>query len=209
MQNLLFVTSSLFGEDSISRQIAGELVAALADERPGTTVMLRALDPDTTPHLSRATMMALTAAAVDRDAQHSALGAYADRLVEEIETADIIVIAAPMYNFSVSSTLKAWIDHIARAGRTFRYTAAGPEGLLKNKKVYVVTSRGGYYSGDGAARDADFQEPYLRTVLGFLGLDDITFIRAEGLKVSAGDAARGVARARAAIGGIVPLGVAA
>ena len=98
----------------------------------------------------------------------------------ELQSADIVVIGAPMYNFSVSSTLKAWIDHVARAGVTFKYGANGPEGLLKNKKLYVFTSRGGVYS-QGPAKSMDFHETYLRAVLGFLGITDISFIHAEGL----------------------------
>ncbi|HWE06234.1 MAG TPA: NAD(P)H-dependent oxidoreductase, partial [Rhizomicrobium sp.] len=114
-------------------------------------------------------------------------------------------IAAPMYNFTISSTLKAWIDHITRAGRTFGYTAQGPEGLLKNKKVFVVTARGGIYSGDSAMKPYDFQEPYLRTILGFLGMTDVTFIHTEGLNISTDAAEAGVARARAAIADVIPV----
>jgi FMN-dependent NADH-azoreductase len=124
-------------------------------------------------------------------------------LIEELEAADTIVLAVPMYNFSIPSTLKAWIDHVARAGRTFRYTAAGPEGLLNGKKVFVVSGRGGFYSGDSPAKVLDFQEPYLRAVLGFLGLTDVTFIHVEGLKVSSEAAEKGISRAREAIAGIV------
>ncbi|HYM04716.1 MAG TPA: NAD(P)H-dependent oxidoreductase, partial [Stellaceae bacterium] len=124
-------------------------------------------------------------------------------LIAEVEVADTIVLAVPMYNFAIPSTLKAWIDHVARAGRTFRYTAAGPEGLLKGKKVFVVTGRGGIYSGDVPAKIMDFQEPYLRAVLGFLGLDDVTFIHVEGLKVSPESAAHGLDHARKHVGEVV------
>lgn len=200
MDRVLFITSSLFGEDSVSRQIAGEFVSALRRVQPGVTVTTRDLDPATMPHLSRDILGPSSATGPQGADAAQDPTAFADRLIEEVEAADIIVIAAPMYNFSISSTLKAWIDHIARAGRTFRYTAAGPEGLLKGKRVVVVTSRGGFYSGAAVARDYDFQEPYLRAVLGFLGLDDVTFIHAEGLKVSPEEASRGLERARRAIG---------
>jgi len=111
----------------------------------------------------------------------------------------VIVIASPMYNFSISSNLKAWIDHIVRAGRTFRYTEEGrPEGLLKNKKVVVVTGRGGVYS-QGPLAAFDFQEPYLRTILGFVGLTNISFIHVEGLRINAEAAASGLERARSSI----------
>ena len=103
-----------------------------------------------------------------------------DQLVDELFVADVIVLGAPMYNFSVSSALKAWIDHVARAGRTFKYTESGPVGLLTGKKVYIFTSRGGVYS-EGPAKSMDFHETYLRAVLGFIGLTDITFIHTEGL----------------------------
>ena len=109
------------------------------------------------------------------------LVALSDELIAELEVADTIVLAVPMYNFSIPSTLKAWIDHVARRGRTFRYTEKGPEGLLRDKKVFVLVSRGGVYSKGSPAAPFDFQEPYLRTVLGFLGLTDVTFVHFEGV----------------------------
>ena len=99
----------------------------------------------------------------------------------ELETADVIVIGAPMHNFSLPSGLKAWIDHVARVGKTFRYTDEGPEGLLKSKKVFVLTARGGNYSENSPVHAMDHQAPYLRTILGFMGLDDVTFIHAQGV----------------------------
>ena len=120
-------------------------------------------------------------------------------MIAELEKADTIVLAVPMYNFSIPSTLKAWIDHIARAGRTFRYTAHGPEGLLKGKKVVVLTARGGHYSGQSPFRAMDFQEPYLRAGLGFLGMSDVTFVHLEGLNISTDEAAKGLERANAEI----------
>jgi FMN-dependent NADH-azoreductase len=199
MSNVLFVSSSLFGENSQSGLIARELVDGLRATHAGTTLVERELRADTIPHLS---LDALAAAAQPPEARGSAAraaAALADRLIEEVEAAGILVIAAPMYNFSIPSTLKAWIDHITRAGRTFRYGAAGPEGLLKGKKVFVVTARGGFYS-DGPAKVMDFQEPYLRAMLGFLGLDDVRFIHVEGLKISPEAAAGGIERARQELG---------
>jgi FMN-dependent NADH-azoreductase len=184
MSNLLLITSSLFGDQSKSGQIAGEFVDAWRRAHPGTTVVARELTPASMPHLSLDALGALMTPAEQRSAEQRASVAFGDRLIEELEAADTIVLAAPMYNFSVPSTLKAWIDHVARAGRTFRYTAAGPQGLLKGKKVFVVTGRGGFYGADSPAKVLDFQEPYLRGMLGFLGLDDVTFIHVEGLKVS-------------------------
>ena len=202
MSKVLLVTSSLFGDQSKSAQLAGELVETLRRTHTGAVVVERALTPDAIPHLSLAALGALMTPAEQRSAEQQASVDFADRLIEELEAAETIVLAVPMYNFSIPSTLKAWIDHVARAGRTFRYTAAGPEGLLKGKKVFVVTGRGGFYSGDSPAKVFDFQEPYLRGVLGFLGLTDVTFIHVEGLKVSPEAAEKGIARAREAIAGI-------
>ncbi|HLJ20660.1 MAG TPA: FMN-dependent NADH-azoreductase [Stellaceae bacterium] len=205
MSNLLLITSSLFGDQSKSRQIAGEFVEAWRRTHPGTAVVERALTPASMPHLSLDALGALMTPSEQRSAEQAASVAFGDRLIEELEAADTIVLAVPMYNFSVPSTLKAWIDHVARAGRTFRYTASGPEGRLKGKRVFVVTGRGGFYSGDSPAKTLDFQEPYLRGVLGFLGLDAVTFIHVEGLKVSPEAAEQGIARARAAISALTGL----
>ena len=202
MSRILFLSSSLFGEGSKSRQVGRDLVETLRRAAPGATVVERVLDARTMPHLDAATLSAW-------QAQDGAAAALSEALTREVEEADTIVIAAPMYNFSISSTLKAWIDHIARAGRTFRYTAAGPEGLLKGKKVYVVTGRGGVYSGASPIKAMDFQEPYLRGVLGFLGLTDISFIHVEGLALGEEAAAQGIARARKEVGEVVPLQAAA
>jgi FMN-dependent NADH-azoreductase len=208
MTNLLFVASSLFGEGSQSRLIAGEFIDRWRQSHPGANVVTRELRADSIPHLSAATFAASLVAADARSAAEQQDAALADALIEEVEAADIIVIAAPMYNFAIPSTLKAWIDHITRGGRTFRYGAGGPEGLLKGRKVFVVTGRGGIYS-DGPAKGMDFQEPYLRAMLGgFLGLD-VTFIHVEGLKMSPEAAASGIERARKAIGDLLPTAVAA
>ncbi len=198
MSNLLFVTSSLFGADSKSRLVADEFVAAWRRANPAGTVVRRDLAPDAIPHLSREALDAAARPAAERTPTQRQAAALADRLIEEVEAAAVIVVAAPMYNFSIPSTLKAWIDHIARAGRTFRYGVNGPEGLLKGRRVIVFTARGGIYGGDSPARGLDFQEPYLRAMLAFLGLDDVTFVHAEGLKISPETAAAGLASARRA-----------
>lgn len=198
MSKLLFVTSSVFGENSKSRLIAAEFVEAWRKANPATETIRRDLTAATMPHLTQDTLAA--AMAEQRTEAQRESAALADRLIEEVETADTIVIAAPMYNFSIPSTLKAWIDHILRAKRTFRYTEKGAEGLLKGKKVFIVTGRGGVYSGESPSRVMDFQEPYLRATLGFIGLTDITFIHVEGLSVSPDAAASGLERARKSIG---------
>ncbi|MDE2229298.1 MAG: NAD(P)H-dependent oxidoreductase [Alphaproteobacteria bacterium] len=200
MRSVLFVSSSLMSETSKSRQIAAELLAAMTDGRPDIRVTERHLQPDTIPHLSGGVLAALGTPAEQRSTGQQAAVDFADRLIAEVEGADVMVIAAPMYNFSIPSTLKAWLDHIARAGRTFRYTASGPQGLLGGKQLYVVASRGGYYAGESPARVMDFQEPYLRAFFGFLGIRDVKFIYVEGQAVSPEAAAKGVAAARADIG---------
>ena len=199
MSSLLFITSSLFGADSQSRRIAAEFVENWRREHPGAAVVERDLNIASIPHLNLETLAAAATPAEQRSPAQQEAAALADALIDEVEAAALIVLAAPMYNFSIPSTLKAWIDHIARAGRTFRYGAAGPEGLLKGKKVVVVTGRGGVYS-EGPAMALDFQEPYLRAMLGFVGLDDVSFVHVEGLKISPEAATIGVERARKAIG---------
>jgi FMN-dependent NADH-azoreductase len=201
MSNLLFVTSSLFGENSKSREVALDLLQSLKNAEPGLNVDFR--DVNAVPHLSAFTLGALMTPAEQRSTEQNKVVGFADLLIGEVEAADVLVIAAPMYNFSIPSPLKAWIDHIARAGRTFRYTVAGPEGLLKGKRVFVVTSRGGVYS-DGPARPMDFEEPYLRSMLGFLGLTDVTFVHAEGLAISPEVAAQGLSKARAHVAQLAP-----
>jgi FMN-dependent NADH-azoreductase len=200
MSKVLFVTASMMPNSSKSRQIAAELVETLRSASPHIETVERHLDPSTIPHLSGDTLAALSTAQDKRTVEQQAAVRFADSLIEEVEAADVLVLATPMYNFSIPSTLKAWLDHIARAGRTFRYTANGPEGLLKNKKVYVVVSRGGYYTGESPTRVFDFQEPYLRAFLGFVGLDNVRFIHVEGQAISPDAASKGLLAARAQIG---------
>ena len=198
MRNVLFVSSSLMGENSKSRQVGAEIVSRVAG--PRAHVVERHLTPDNIPHLTLETLGAFGVAAEQRTPAQTAAVKFADSIIEEVEAADVIVIGAPMYNFSVPSTLKAWLDHVARAGRTFKYTANGPEGLLKGKKIYVVASRGGYYTGESPARVMDFQEPYIRAFWSFLGVTDVNFIHVEGQAIGAEAAAKGVADALAAAG---------
>lgn len=204
MSKVLLIHSSIFGNESKSLGLARELIARL----PQAWLIERPLSPDTMPHLDAETLNAMRVPEAARTNRQKELLALSDALIAELEDADTIVLAVPMYNFSISSTLKAWIDHVARAGRTFRYTAAGPEGLLKSKKVFVVTARGGVYS-EGPNGAMDFQEPYLRAVLRFIGLDDVTFVHLEGLSISPQGAAKALARARDALDNLLPSRVAA
>jgi len=202
MSKLLFVTSSIFGENSKSRALGREFVEAWTRRHPGTRVVERDLVADSVPHVTGAVVGAAMTPVEQRTPEHAKAAALADRLIEELEAADVIVIGAPMYNFSVPSALKAWIDHVVRAGRTFRYGANGPEGLLRGKKVFVVTARGGVYS-QGPGKSMDFHEPYLRGVLGFIGLTDVSFIYAEGLAMPE-HAAKALETARASFSDLLP-----
>jgi len=204
MRSLLLITSSLFGEASQSRQMARELVDGLRRGDPALRIVERDLTSASMPHLSQATLAAVATPVDKRTPDQRETASFADALIEEVEAADTIVLAAPMYNFTIPSTLKAWLDHIARAGRTFRYTANGPEGLLRGKKVYVVTGRGGFYSGESPAKAFDFQEPYLRAMLGFIGLTDVSFIHVEGLNIGKEQAENGRIRARQMIAALMP-----
>ena len=203
MSKLLFVSSSILGENSKSRALGLDFIETWKRRHPGTAVVERDLVAETLPHVTGAVLGAALTPAEKRSPEQAETAALADRLIEEIEAADVILLAVPMYNFSVPSTFKAWIDHIVRAGRTFRYGAEGPVGLLQNKKVFVVASRGGIYSS-GAGKSMDFHEPYLRGVLGFIGLKDVTFIYAEGLNISPETAAGALDGARATIAELFP-----
>ena len=178
MSNILILDSAATGEASISRKLTDALAAKLA-RRPGTNIVRRDVGSEPVPHLDGDTTAAIRGAEPSTARAREAL-ALSDRLVAELKAADMIVIGAPMYNFGMASTLKAWFDHVLRAGITFRYTEAGPEGLVKGKKAIVVETRGGLYSS-GPAVAMDSQEPHLRTMLGFMGIDDIAFVRAEKL----------------------------
>jgi FMN-dependent NADH-azoreductase len=185
MQNVLIVTSSALGEHSASTRLAGEFESHLRLANPDVEIVRRDVGADPVPHLTADTV-GFIRGADETEAQRQAL-ALSDRLIGELQAADLIVIASPMYNFGITSTLKAWFDHVLRAGVTFRYTSEGPEGLLKGKKAVVIQSRGGFYS-EGPAAALNNQEPHLRTMLGFAGITDVTFVRAEKL-ASGGDAA--------------------
>ncbi len=180
MTNILTLNGSPKTEGSVSRDLIERFVDKWRAESIASVV---ARDVGTTPppHLDEATIGAFYTPEDARSDDQQARIAFSDELVGELEAADVIVIGAPMHNFSLPSGLKAWIDHVARVGRTFKYTENGPEGLLTGKKVYVLTARGGNYSESSPAHAMDHQAPYLRTVLGFLGLDDVTFIHAQGV----------------------------
>ena len=180
MTNILTLNGSPKTEGSVSRDLIERFVDKWCAEYTAS-VVARDVGATPPPHLDEATIGAFYTPEDARSDDQQARIAFSDELVSELEAADVIVIGAPMHNFSLPSGLKAWIDHVARVGRTFKYTENGPEGLLTGKKVYVLTARGGNYSESSPAHAMDHQAPYLRTVLGFLGLDDVTFIHAQGV----------------------------
>jgi len=177
---ILHIDSSPLGDRSVSRKLTAKTVAELQAKHPGSTVIMRDFGANPLPHLSGTTLAAFYTPADKRDAALNEAVKLSDQAVDEVIAADIIVIGTPMWNFGIPSSLKAWIDHIARAGRTFKYGATGPESLLApGKKVIIVSSRGGVYS-NGPMKAMDYQETYLKAVFGFLGLHDVSFIRSEG-----------------------------
>ena len=200
---LLHIDSSILGPQSASRELGTAWVEAWRSVQANTQVTYRDLVADPLPHLS-GEVVATRFGAAAQSPEVRELIARDDAVLAEFIAADVVVIGAPMYNFSVPSQLKAWIDRIAVAGKTFRYTANGPEGLLKGKKIVVISSRGGVYS-NGPASGFDHQESYLRSVFAFLGVTDIEFIRAEALNMGADKRAESMAAAHRAIEAPLPL----
>jgi FMN-dependent NADH-azoreductase len=202
MANILFINSSARSTGSISRQVSAEFVEKLKSGQPGSVVVERDVAANPIAHLDEQKLGAFFTPADQRSPEQQALVKLSEELIAEVNAADIIVIGAPMYNFSITSTLKTWIDHVARAGVTFKYTETGPVGLIQGKKVYVFTSRGGVYS-EGPAKAMDFHETYLRAVLGFIGMSDITFIHSEGLGMGAAAVEKAIAQTRQTIDTLV------
>lgn len=180
MTTILHIDSSVRSSGSLTRQLGGEFIAKLQAAHPAARVVTRDLAASPVPHLTEQVIGAFFTPAEQRSAAQAQAVQTSDTLVDELLAADTIVIGAPMYNFSITSGLKAWIDHIARAGRTFKYGANGPEGLVSGKKVYVLVASGGVYSA-GPAAAYDHVTTYLRAALGFLGMTDVTFVVAEGV----------------------------
>jgi FMN-dependent NADH-azoreductase len=195
MSTLLQIKTSIFGDDGQSSRLADEFVAVWRDNHPGSRVLVRDLAAEPVPHLDAATARAFFTPAEKRDASQQARADYSDRLIDEVREADVLVLGLPMYNFGVPSTLKAWFDHIARAGITFRYTERGPRGLLGGRKAYVLAARGGRYRGT----PADTQTGYVRDFLNFIGIVDVEFIYAEGLNMGEESQQAGLGEARKCI----------
>ena len=190
--NILQINASARSEGANSTRLADAVTARLQALHPGAAVEVRDLARDPHPIIDEAALGALFTPAAERTPEQAARVALDDALIAQVQSADAIVLGVPMYNFGTPAQLKAWVDAIARAGVTFRYTESGPEGLLKGKKVYVALARGGRYRGT----DADAQVPWLKTVLGFLGMTDIEFVYAEGLAIGEDSATRAFAEAQ-------------
>jgi FMN-dependent NADH-azoreductase len=179
MKKILHIISSPKGENSFSIRLSNAIIDKLKTEHAGSVVRVKDLTKNPFPHLEEATLAAFFTPAENHTPEDKAAVKHSDQAIAELKDADIIVIGAPLWNFGVPSVLKAWIDHIARANVTFKYSEAGPEGLIKNKKVYVAMASGAIYSS-GPMQPYDFVSPYLKGLLGFLGMTDLKVFRVEG-----------------------------
>jgi len=177
MKRILFIKSSLNGARGVSSELGAELATTLRAAEPGSTVTTIDLNDPPLPHLGAEEFRAWAVPGAARTSDQAALAARSDRLIEQLQAHDTLVLGVPMYNMTIPSTLKAWIDRIARAGRTFRYTADGPEGLLRGIDAYVVFARGGRYRGT----PMDTQTGYIEAILGLVGINDVKTVFAEGL----------------------------
>jgi FMN-dependent NADH-azoreductase len=200
MKTILQLNASILSDNGQSSRLANEFVAALRKEEPAAKLIVRDLARDPVPHLDAERFGAFVAKPETRTLKQDALVAYSDGLIGELKQADLIVLGLPMYNFGVPSTLKAYFDHVARAGATFNYTATGPVGLLTGKKIYVFAARGGLYAGT----PRDTQTAYVRDFFAFLGITDIEFVYAEGLAISEASRNAALSKARAKIERLVP-----
>jgi FMN-dependent NADH-azoreductase len=179
MRKILNITSSVKGKDSFSNQLSTAIIEKLKTDYPGSTVLTRDLVKNPFPNFEEALLGAFYAPEASRTQEQQAAVKYSDQAIKEVMDADIVVIAVPMYNFSIPSTLKAWIDHIARRGVTFQYTQNGIEGLVKGKQLILAIASGSVYS-EGPLKAYDFTENYLRAIFGFIGMTDVSVFRAEG-----------------------------
>lgn len=200
MSTILVLNSSVYGDASVTRTLVAETVRRLQAADPDARVLEHDLGATPLPHLSTANLAGVRGTPASPQALETR--AVSDALIAELHSADTIVIGSPMYNFSIATGLRAWFDHVLRAGLTFKYSETGPEGLVAGKRVIVVTARGGLYT-EGPTRPYDFQEPYLRHLLGFMGITDVAFVHAE--KIGYGPEAREAAidQARAQLGALV------
>ncbi|HSC66685.1 MAG TPA: NAD(P)H-dependent oxidoreductase [Cellvibrio sp.] len=191
MATLLQINSSVFGDNGNSSALTQEFVQRWKTQNPNGEVIIRDFAKEDVPHLDATRIQALFSPAEGRTQAQQAVLDYSDKIIAEIQAADAIVIGVPMYNFGIPSTLKAYFDHIARAGVTFKYTETGPAGLLADKPVYIIATRGGVHKGQAS----DTQSQFLTNFLSFVGLKDVHFIYAEGLNMGQKDQAFSAAKA--------------
>ena len=203
MNTLLYVRTSLYGAQASSSQLAERFIAEWRTRNPGGHVITRDLAADPVPHLTAERFQAFNTRPEERTLEQQAVVDYSDALIDELRVADTIVLAVPMYNFGVPSTLRTYFDHVARAGVTFRYTSAGPEGLLAGRRAYLFVTRGGIYDGP-----ADTQAPYLRQFLRFIGIES-EFVFAQGLAYGEESRQKSLAVANEQIAGLIPVELAA
>ncbi|MCW2102547.1 FMN-dependent NADH-azoreductase [Pseudomonas helleri] len=193
MSNVLIIESSARQQDSFSRELTQQFISHWKTLHPADRLTIRDVAVNPVPHLDADLLGGWMKPEAQRNAAEQASLQRSNELTDELLAADVLVLAAPMYNFAIPSTLKAWLDHVLRAGLTFKYTETGPQGLLTGKKAYVLTARGGIYAGS----TADHQEPYLRQVLAFVGIHDVTFIHAEGMNLGGDFQEKGLNQAKA------------
>lgn len=180
MKKILIVESSPRGESSVTRKITKQFTEKLLTKDPGAQLIYRDLVKTPVPHLSEDSIQAFFTPAEQRNAEHLKAISFSETLTDELLAADTIIIAAPMWNFGIPSVLKAWIDHVSRAGKTFSFGPNGLVGLAAGRKVYIITSSGSVFS-EGPFASYDMLVPYLKTFLGFIGISDIEVIRIEGV----------------------------
>ena len=195
MSQLLVIESSARHEGSISRQLTQDFIAQWQAQQSHAQVVVRDVAKEPLPHLDSDLLAGWMLPKEEQTAAQQAAALRSDQAIEQLLAADVLLLAAPMYNFSIPSTLKAWFDHVLRAGVTFKYTEQGPQGLLSGKRAVVLTARGGVHAG----LPSDHQEAYLRQVLGFMGIDDVQFVHAEGLNMGQGSATQGLNKAQQAL----------
>jgi FMN-dependent NADH-azoreductase len=193
MSRVLIIESSARQQDSVSRQLTQTFISQWQTAHPTDHITVRDLAANPVPHLDINLLGGWMKPAEQRTDIEQVSLERSNQLTDELLAADVLVMAAPMYNFAIPSTLKAWLDHVLRAGVTFKYTDTGPQGLLSGKRAYVLTARGGIYAGS----TADHQEPYLRQVMAFIGIHDVTFIHAEGMNLGGDFQEKGLSQANA------------
>jgi FMN-dependent NADH-azoreductase len=192
MSRILVIESSARQQGSVSRQLTEQFIAQWRHAHPADDVQVRDLASEPVPHLDADLLGGWMKPAEQQTVAEQQALQRSDLLTEELLAADVLVLAAPMYNFAIPSTLKAWLDHVLRAGKTFKYSETGPQGLLTGKRAFVLTARGGIYAGGSL----DHQEPYLRQALGFIGIHQVDFVHAEGLNLGADSMEKGLGKAR-------------